>query len=73
MTTGSTLGAVIGAIPGTGGAIASYLTYNMAKNNAKPDEEFVKGAVRGITAPESANNGATAASLIPMESPEKFV
>lgn len=34
------LGAVIGAIPGTGGAIASYLTYNMAKINAKPDEEF---------------------------------
>lgn len=66
MATGSTLGAVIGAIPGTGGAIASYLTYNMAKNNPKPGEEFGKGAVRGITAPESANNGATAASLIPM-------
>lgn len=66
MVTGSSLGAIIGAIPGTGGAIASYLTYNMAKNNAKPGEEFGKGAVRGITAPESANNGATAASLIPM-------
>lgn len=66
MGIGSALGALIGAIPGTGGGIASYLTYNIAKNNAKPDEHFGKGEVKGIAAPESANNGATAASLIPM-------
>lgn len=66
MGIGSALGALIGAIPGTGGGIASYLTYNIAKNNAKPGEEFGKGEIKGIAAPESANNGATAASLIPM-------
>ncbi|ETP72960.1 hypothetical protein UYO_1022 [Lachnospiraceae bacterium JC7] len=66
MSLGSVLGALVGAIPGTGGAVASYLTYNIAKNHAKPGEEFGKGEVKGIAAPESANNGATAASLIPM-------
>ncbi len=66
MSIGSFLGALIGAIPGTGGAIASYLTYNLAKNNAKPGEEFGKGEVKGIAGPEASNNGATAASLIPM-------
>lgn len=66
MTMGSLLGALIGAIPGTGGGIAGYLTYNTAKNNAKPGEQFGKGEVKGVAAPESANNGASAASLIPM-------
>ena len=51
---------------GSGGGIAGYLTYNTAKNNAKPGEQFGKGEVKGIAAPESANNGASAASLIPM-------
>ncbi len=66
MGIGSLLGALVGAVPGTGGGIASYLTYNIAKNNAKADEHFGKGEVKGIAAPESANNGATAASMIPM-------
>ncbi len=66
MGIGSALGALIGAIPGTGGGIASYLTYNIAKNNAKPGDRFGHGEVKGIAAPESSNNGATAASLIPM-------
>lgn len=66
MLEGSFLGAIIGAIPGTGGGIASYLAYNEAKRRAKSGEEFGKGEVKGIAAPEAANNGATAASLIPM-------
>ncbi len=66
MLKSSFLGAIIGAIPGTGGGIASWLSYNEAKRCAKPGEEFGKGEVKGIAAPESANNGATAASLIPM-------
>ena len=60
------IGAFIGAIPGTGGAIASFLAYNEAKRCAKPDEKFGQGEIKGIAAPEAANNGATAATLIPL-------
>ena len=66
MLKSSFIGAFIGAIPGTGGAIASFLAYNEAKRCAKPGEEFGKGEIKGVAAPESANNGATAATLIPL-------
>lgn len=66
MTKSSLIGAFIGAVPGTGGAIASYLAYNEAKRCAKPGENFGEGELKGVAAPESANNGATAATLIPL-------
>ena len=66
MTKSSLIGAFIGAVPGTGGAIASFIAYNEAKRKAKPGEKFGEGEIKGIAAPESANNGATAATLIPL-------
>lgn len=60
------IGAFIGAVPGTGGAIASFIAYNEAKRCAKPGEKFGEGEIKGIAAPEAANNGATAATLIPL-------
>lgn len=66
MIKSSFIGAFIGAVPGTGGAIASYIAYNEASRCAKPDEKFGEGELKGIAAPESANNGATAATLIPL-------
>ena len=66
MAKSSLIGAFIGAIPGTGGAIASFIAYNEAKRKAKPGEKFGEGENKGIAAPESANNGATAATLIPL-------
>ncbi|RRD95760.1 C4-dicarboxylate ABC transporter permease [Clostridiales bacterium COT073_COT-073] len=66
MLKSSFIGAFIGAIPGTGGAIASFIAYNEAKRCAKSDEKFGEGEIKGIAAPESANNGATAATLIPL-------
>ena len=66
MAKSSCIGAFIGAIPGTGGAIASFIAYNEAKRCAKPGERFGEGELKGIAAPESANNGATAATLIPL-------
>ena len=66
MAKSSLIGAFIGAIPGTGGAIASFIAYNEAKRKAKPGEKFGEGEIKGIAAPESANNGATAATLIPL-------
>lgn len=66
MLKSSLIGAVIGAIPGTGGNIAAFISYNEARRKAKPDEHFGEGALRGIAAPESANNGATCCVLIPL-------
>lgn len=66
MLKSSVIGSVIGAIPGTGSAIAAYIAYNEAKRTAKEDEHFGEGELKGIAAPESANNGATASCLIPL-------
>ena len=65
----SAIGAFIGAVPGTGGAIASYIGYNVQVSSAKSDEErksYGKGNIKGVLAPESANNGVCGATLIPM-------
>lgn len=62
----SILGAFIGAIPGTGGDIASWTCYNIAKRTSKHSEEFGTGCVRGIAASEAANNGTTGGTLIPL-------
>ncbi len=62
----SVVGAFIGAIPGAGGDIASFVTYNEAKRwakNAAPS--FGEGNVRGVAAAESGNNASTGGALIP--------
>lgn len=63
---GGVLGVFIGIIPGTGGAIACFLAYNLAQKFAKDRDQFGKGALSGIAAPESANNATTGGALIPM-------
>ena len=61
----SVIGIVIGVIPGTGGSIASFIAYDEAKRSSKKPELFGKGSLEGVAASESANNGVTAATLIP--------
>lgn len=63
---GSLIGVIIGAIPGTGSVIASFLSYDTAKKRSKHPEEFGKGSLEGVAASESANNGVTGAALIPL-------
>lgn len=67
VTTGSgILGALIGAIPGAGGDIAAFITYNEATRwikNAVPS--FGDGNIQGIAAAESGNNASTGGALIP--------
>jgi len=59
------LGFIIGAIPGVGGTVANYLAYGQAVQTCKNPENFGKGDVRGIIAPESANNAKDVGQLIP--------
>lgn len=60
------IGVFIGIIPGTGGAISSFMAYNFCKRISKHPEEYGEGALEGIAAPESSNNGTTGGALIPM-------
>lgn len=62
----SFLGTFIGVIPGTGGAIASFLAYNEARRWSKNPETFGQGNLAGIAAPEAANNGTTGGAMVPL-------
>ena len=63
---GGGLGAVIGAIPGLGSSVVDWIAYGWASQTVKDsDKSFGKGDVRGVIAPESANNAITAGSLVP--------
>ena len=63
----SSIGVVIGALPGTGGDIASLMAYDHAKRVTKnPEVPFGEGAKEGLVAPETANNAAVGGAFIPM-------
>ncbi|MFT6676462.1 MAG: putative tricarboxylic transport membrane protein [Sulfitobacter sp.] len=63
----STIGVIIGALPGTGGDIAALMAYDHAKRVTKtPSRPFGEGAMEGLVAPETANNAAVGGAFIPM-------
>jgi putative tricarboxylic transport membrane protein len=62
----SMLGLVIGVIPGAGAAIASFVAYQQSRLMSKTPELYGTGHVPGLIAPESANNGVTSGTLIPL-------
>ena len=61
-------GFLIGVMPGTGATIASFLGYAVERNLASPKEreEFGKGSIKGLSAPETANNAASTGSFVPL-------
>lgn len=65
MARGSGIGSFFGALPGTGAAIAAFIAYAVEKKVAREPARFGKGAVEGITAPESANNAAAQTAFVP--------
>ncbi len=62
----SVIGIVVGAMPGAGATIASFIAYAEAKRWSKHPEEFGHGSPEGIAAPETANNAVTASAFAPM-------
>jgi TctA family transporter len=62
---GSTIGTAIGALPGTGQTIASFMSYAVEKRLSHEPERFGKGAIEGVASPEAANNAAVQAAFIP--------
>ena len=63
---GTTIGSILGILPGGGAALASFSAYSLEKKTSKYSAEFGKGAIEGVAGPESANNAASQTSFIPL-------
>ncbi len=63
---GSIIGFFAGIIPGGGAVVSSLVSYAIEKRVSKRPEEFGHGAIAGVAGPESANNGASSSSFIPL-------
>jgi TctA family transporter len=65
---GTAIGSVLGILPGGGALLSSFAAYTIEKKTAlKPGEvPFGQGNIRGVAAPESANNAGSQTSFIPM-------
>lgn len=62
----SAIGTLTGALPGLGSTVAAFIAYNEARRTAARPEEFGRGSLHGIAAPEAANNAVGGANLIPL-------
>ncbi|MBV1876071.1 MAG: tripartite tricarboxylate transporter permease [Pseudomonadales bacterium] len=71
----SVLGFLVGTLPGAGATIASFLAYGLARNSAgrkdttnkeQAEPDFGEGNLKGLAAPESANNAACTGSFVPL-------
>ncbi|MFN0302325.1 MAG: tripartite tricarboxylate transporter permease [Burkholderiales bacterium] len=63
---GTLVGFFLGLIPGVGAIIPTFMAYVLEKKISKTPEEFGKGAIEGVAAPETANNAYANASMIPL-------
>jgi putative tricarboxylic transport membrane protein len=63
---GTGLGASLGILPGGGALLSSFAAYTLEKKVAKAPRRFGDGDIRGVAAPESANNSGAQTSFIPM-------
>jgi len=63
---GTTLGSLLGLLPGGGAILASFAAYTLEKRIAKDPSRFGKGAIEGVAAPEAANNAGAQTSFIPL-------
>jgi putative tricarboxylic transport membrane protein len=63
---GTVIGFFLGILPGGGAVIASFVSYAIEKRVSKHPEEFGKGAIQGVAAPEAANNSAAQGAFIPL-------
>lgn len=63
---GGFIGAGIGVLPGLGSAIAAFISYGEGKRRAANPEQWGKGALEGVAAPEAANNAVSGPSMAPL-------
>jgi TctA family transporter len=63
---GTGIGSCLGILPGGGAMLSSFAAYALEKKLSKTPQEFGKGAIQGVAAPESANNAGAQTSFIPL-------
>lgn len=66
MFRGGIVGFLVGLLPGPAATISSFISYSLEKRCSKNPEEFGHGAIEGVAGPESANNSAISATMIPL-------
>jgi len=66
MVRGAVVGFFVGVLPGAGGTVAAFLGYSTEQKLVDKDGSFGKGDLRGVAAPEAANNAAANGSMIPL-------
>ena len=62
----SVLGSIIGVLPGAGATITSFICYNEVKRFSRKKDQFGKGCLEGVAAPEAGNNAVVGGSLVPL-------
>lgn len=62
---GSFIGSFVGALPGMGATLSTFISYGLEKRISKNPEKFGHGAVEGIAAPEASNNASVQSAFIP--------
>lgn len=60
------IGNFIGTLPGAGSDISAFVAYNEAKRLSKNKDDFGKGSLKGVAAPEAANNATTGGAMVPL-------
>ncbi len=63
---GGVIGFLVGLLPGPSATISTFVSYDVEKRVSKHPEEFGQGAIEGVAGPESANNAAASATMIPL-------
>ncbi|WP_371372973.1 tripartite tricarboxylate transporter permease [Sporomusa aerivorans] len=63
---GGIIGFLVGLLPGPAATISTFVSYAVEKRKSKRPEEFGQGAIEGVAGPESANNAAASATMIPL-------
>ncbi|MGY9105686.1 MAG: tripartite tricarboxylate transporter permease, partial [Alphaproteobacteria bacterium] len=59
------IGCIVGALPGLGGSVVDWIAYGHAIQTTDRKEDYGTGDVRGVIAPESANNAKEGGALVP--------
>jgi len=62
----TSLGSILGILPGNGAVLAPFASYTLEKKLAKDPSRFGKGAIEGVAAPEAANNAGAQTAFIPL-------
>jgi len=63
---GTIIGFLVGALPGAGATIASFISYAVEKRLSKTPELFGTGMIAGVASPEAANNASTGGAMVPL-------